>query len=94
MTMFLLFGPFLMCFQTYKLYQWLDQQKKKDASKSVEDDPDFEEDPDAPDAAFEENKENQNEEKKDEDEDDAPVPVAQETAPSEESKASGKPKTD
>lgn len=55
MTMFLLFGPFLMCFQTYKLYFWLDAQRKKDASKSVEDDPDFEEDPDAPEAAFEEN---------------------------------------
>ena len=41
MTLFLLFGPCLMCMQTWRMYKWIDTQKKKDQSKDVEDDPDF-----------------------------------------------------
>ena len=41
MTVFLLFGPFLMCFQTYKLYKWIQVQKAKENNRDVEDDPDF-----------------------------------------------------
>jgi len=87
MTMFLLFGPFLMCLQTYKLWKWMEAQKAKDGSKSVEEDPDFVQDPDAPDAPFVEGEG----EGEGDDDDDAAVPV---TAASEESKAASKPKAD
>ena len=65
MSMLMIFGPFLMCFQTWKTWKWVQAQKEKQANMSVEDDDEFEKDDDA--TAVEENKEEGKEEEKEAD---------------------------
>lgn len=43
MSIFMIFGPFLMMFQTYKTYLWYQKQTKTETNK-VEEDDDFERD--------------------------------------------------
>ena len=65
MSMLMIFGPFLMCWQTYKTWKWVQSQKEKQANMSVEDDDEFEKDEDAAATlAADENKEEAKEEEK------------------------------
>ena len=44
MSLFMIFGPFLMCYQTTKTYKWVQAQREKQNNLSVEEDDEFEAD--------------------------------------------------
>ena len=43
-TMVMIFGPFLMCYQTKNTWKWIQSQKEKQNNLSVEEDDEFEAD--------------------------------------------------
>ena len=45
-SMFMVFGPFLMCWQSLRTYRWMRAKQEAEKNRGIEEDPEFEQDED------------------------------------------------